>query len=907
MPDDVRMSIGGDNNGAVLIGDHNIFQYTEQRTIVTEREGGPVPVRKREHPDPRWLPESTGTLIGRDHELARIRGWLAERGAPVLVYGPPGIGKSAVLTRIARDALDAGEDVVYLSGARMETEDIVQELFEACYDSPRYLPPPKRLRALMGKVRALVVIDGYEGSAESLEHLLDATPGATLLLSSTRRLLGAEGHVLPLAGLAEPDAIALTTAEATPDRAGTSATSDADPGSTGASEVAPGRTGVLSEEERAAVRELCRAANGHPRTLLQAAVLMRTSGVQAVAADPDTAARALVASLDGDRSATVRALAALPGVPVPAPALAALAGLPSPGEAESALAELRRLRLAERAGPGHVLAGGTPVPRGRHEAAGYATRLAAWLRTAPRADVTAGAAVVVAVLRAAVSEEAYDPARALARAAAPLLGRSLRWGAWGQVLALGLTAAANAGADDDAAYFESEEKARKRALGLLLGLGGGGAGAAGAVTLLGKGGSVFGSLFSGPTVAVAVATTVAVTAAAVIGVRLASPSSAADPSTVVVTPAAAGPQLSSTTRPPVGTVQRPDTGQPPVQDPAQNPVQDPGRNPVQDPGRNPVQDPGRDTTHDQGRNQDQGRGRDPVTPRPGTPRLALTDTEIETGGSTGARATGFEAGERITFSWAGRGSGGELGVRTADDKGVAVLPDAVPAGIAAGQYTITAQGASADRRADAALTVRERPAPHVTFVRAPSSVQAEAAIEVVAEGFDAGESVRLTVGDATVATATADGSGRVTLRGDAPANPAQYRLTVTGRAADRSAYKELTVTPKPPPDLSGRWGGYLDLRDVGGGSYEGTRHGPDWVEPNSGCTYPSGGVEVHLSGQAPTYQGEVRWIYGTNGENCDFEWGAATFTLGADGNTLTVRSEDPRDPGHWKSATLRRN
>ncbi|AQZ61728.1 unnamed protein product [[Actinomadura] parvosata subsp. kistnae] len=966
MPDDVRMSIGGDNNGAVLIGDHNIFQYTEQRTIVTEREGGPVPVRKREHPDPRWLPESTGTLIGRDHELARIRGWLAERGAPVLVYGPPGIGKSAVLTRIALDALDAGEDVVYLSGARMETEDIVQELFEACYDSPGYLPPPKRLRTLMGKVRALVVIDGYEGSAESLEHLLDATPGATLLLSSTRRLLGAEGHVLPLAGLAEPDAIALTIAEATPDRAGTLATTDADPrrpgtmptsetdlgragtmptpgtdlgragtmptpqaapdragtaeaasdladallmpethpGGTGASEVGPGPIDVLSEEERAAIRELCRAANGHPRTLLQAAVLMRTSGVRAVAADPDTAARALVASLDGDRSAAARALAALPGVPVPAPALAALAGLPSPGEAESALVELRRLRLAERAGPGHVLAGGTPVPRGRHEAAGYATRLGAWLRTAPRADVTAGAAVVVAVLRAAVSEEAYDPARALARAAAPLLGRSLRWGAWGQVLALGLTAASNAGADDDAAYFESEEKARKRALGLLLGLGGGGAGAAGAVTLLGKGGSVFGSLFSGPTVAVAVATTVAVTAAAVIGVRLASPSSAADPSTVVVTPAAAGPQLSSTTRPPVGAL-RPDTGQPPVQNPAQNP----GWNPVQDPGRNPVQDPGRDTARDQGRNQDQnqGRGRDPVTPRPGTPRLALTDTEIETGGSTGARATGFEAGERITFSWAGRGSGGELGVRTADGQGVAVLPDAVPAGIAAGQYTITAQGASADRRADAALTVRERPAPHVTFVRAPSSVQAEAAIEVVAEGFDAGESVRLTVGDATVATATADGSGRVTLRGDAPANPAQYRLTVTGRAADRSAYKELTVTPKPPPDLSGRWGGYLDFRDVGGGSYEGTRHGPDWVEPNSGCTYPSGGPEVHLSGQAPTYQGEIRWIYGTNGENCDFEWGAATFTLGADGNTLTVRSEDPRDPGHWRSATLRRN
>ncbi|MEV0385858.1 ATP-binding protein, partial [Nonomuraea sp. NPDC050643] len=359
----VQVSIGGDNNGPVLVGDNITVQYTEERTILGEREGGPIPVRKREHPDPRWLPPSAGDLVGRDRDLARIRGRLAERSAPVLVHGPPGIGKSAVLSRIARDEADAGEDVVYLSAAGLETEDIVQELFEACYDSPGHLPSPKRLRQLMGRVRALVVIDGYEGSAESLERLLDATPGIGLLLSSTRRLLGAEGYVLPLGGLAEADAITLTMAEA--------AGSAADP------------AGTMTDEEAAAVRELCRAANGHPRTLLQAAALMRASGVLSVAADPDTAARALVASLDGDASAAARALAALPGVPVSAPVLAALAALPSPVEADAALAGLRRLRLAEPTGPGHILSAGTSVPQGRQEAAGYATRLTAWVRAAP--------------------------------------------------------------------------------------------------------------------------------------------------------------------------------------------------------------------------------------------------------------------------------------------------------------------------------------------------------------------------------------------------------------------------------------------------------------------------------------------------------------------------------------------
>ncbi|MET7999943.1 AAA family ATPase [Nonomuraea glycinis] len=587
----IQVSVGGDNNGALFIGDNTTITYIEERTVLAEREGGPIPVRRRERPDPRRLPQSTGNLVGRDLDLARIRGRLAERGAPVLVYGPPGIGKSAVLSRIAREAADAGEDVVYLSAAGLESEDIVQELFEACYDSPGYLPPPKRLRQLMGKVRALVVIDGYEGSAESLEKLLDAIPGVGLLLSSTRRLLGGEAHVLSLSGLAEADAIALTTAEA----AGTAS----DP------------AGTVTGQEAAAIGELCRAANGHPRTLLQTAALMRASGVLSVAADPDTAARALVASLDGDASAAARALAAFPGVPVSVPALTALAALPSTDAADAALAKLRRLRLAESAGPAHTLSNGTSVPRGRQDVAGYATRLAVWVRAAARAEVAASAAVVVAVLREAVRAEAHDPARALARAAAPLLGHSLRWGAWGQVLALGLTAARNAGADDDVAYFEDEEKARKRALGLLLGLGGGGIGAAGALASLGKGGSVF----SAQTMAIAVATTVAVTAVAVIGVRLTGPVTAEPPATVI-TPLVAQPQPSVTGRPPT------DTFRPNQFDPGPETTRDQGPGTTRDQGPGTTQDQGPGTTRDQGPGTPQDPGRDPVTtPRPTIPRL----------------------------------------------------------------------------------------------------------------------------------------------------------------------------------------------------------------------------------------------------------------------------------------------
>jgi hypothetical protein len=398
----------------------------------------------------------------------------------------------------------------------------------------------------------------------------------------------------------------------------------------------------------------------------------------------------------------------------------------------------------------------------------------------------------------------------------------------------------------------------------------------------------------------AVATTVAVTATAIIGVRLADPG-AAEPQATVITPIAAQPQLPVTGHPPTGSVRLNQFG------PGQRTTRDQGQGPTPDRGQDTTRDQGQGSTRDRGQDTTRDQGRDPVTPRPRVPRLILSDESIQTGGSVDARATGFETGERVTFSWTGPGGSGELGGRTADARGVAVLSDAAPAGIAAGQYTITAQGKSPDRRAGATLSVRERPAPRIRLARVPSSVVAEAAFEVVATGFDAGETVRLTLGNTSVATAVAGGSGEVTLRGDAPATPGTYPLTVTGRADDRSARAELTVTPKPPPDLSGRWGGYLDFQDLGGGYYEGTRYGSDWVEPNSGCTYPMGSAEVHLSGQRPTYTGEIRWIYGSNGQNCAFEWGAATFTLSEDGDTLEVRSEDPRNPGQRMSQTLRRN
>lgn len=63
----------------------------------------------------------------------------------------------------------------------------------------------------------------------------------------------------------------------------------------------------------------------------------------------------------------------------------------------------------------------------------------------------------------------HTAAIGLARSVAPALCRTLRWGAWRQVLALGRAATEAAGAAGDLVYFERAEAERKRALGAAAG------------------------------------------------------------------------------------------------------------------------------------------------------------------------------------------------------------------------------------------------------------------------------------------------------------------------------------------------------------------------------------------------------------------------------------------------------
>ncbi|TDD80421.1 hypothetical protein E1298_25905, partial [Actinomadura rubrisoli] len=284
-------------DGQVVVGDFNCVINAAQGSTVSVRQGGPPTVARREVPEGHPLPKAGVRLLGRDEEAARIAGWLAE-DLPVEIHGVPGVGKSSLLRELATDRIARGRHVVYLSAAGLPVEDVLQELFVACYEGEGYQPTPARLRQLMGKVRALFLIDDFVGSAEGLDRLLDATPGGDLVIATGRPCLGGRGRSLELTGLAEGPAMALIEAEL-------------------------GRAPAEGAEREAAL-ELCRATSGHPRALRQAVDASRDGA--AFEPDPATVTRALVAGLDAPSRTAMAIMSALGDAPLSPAMLDVLAG-----------------------------------------------------------------------------------------------------------------------------------------------------------------------------------------------------------------------------------------------------------------------------------------------------------------------------------------------------------------------------------------------------------------------------------------------------------------------------------------------------------------------------------------------------------------------------------------------------
>ncbi|PSL56224.1 sigma-70-like protein [Saccharothrix carnea] len=394
------VSVGGSLSGVVVIGDHNVVCDHAGTTVSPTTPPAP----RRTTPPRSLLWGQREAPVGRDAELRAVHAELDAR-RHVQLHGPAGYGKSLLLRHISRQRA-ARDHVICLSESGKHVDDLLQDLFEACYEAAEdYRPTPARLRRFLEPIRAVLVLDHLSDRPEDIERVLDAASGCTVLSAVRERTLWSAGRAVALGDLSPEASLALVHR-------------------------------VLGRPPTAAELRQVRAARGSPPALLRLAAT----------------------TTDERHRRVIRVLALLGGVGCSVALLALLAGIAS-AEAAPVLADLERVGLVTVDGGGVHLA--TPAAEVA-SASSAATTLADWLWSGPaRSEVVEAAPVIVAVLTAAgPTAEALE----LARVAAPALLRSLRLGAWGEVLVLGAEAARVLGESRELAYFERELQVRDRLL-----------------------------------------------------------------------------------------------------------------------------------------------------------------------------------------------------------------------------------------------------------------------------------------------------------------------------------------------------------------------------------------------------------------------------------------------------------
>ncbi|RAY12814.1 hypothetical protein DPM19_22610 [Actinomadura craniellae] len=427
------MWVGGDVHGPVVVGDRNIT-VTGDRSVVTVVEAGRRP-EPRLRGDATLLPRRPEGMFGRTQQLG-VLAEVVSRGGSVQVHGEAGVGKSTLLREAAHTLSGQGRTVVYVPTTGRDAEDVLQEVFEACYDTGGYRPGRTELRRLLAAVEVCLLVDDLEFPAGELELVMNTVAAATVVFTAREPSPWSEGQAFQLAGFARDDAFAL---------------------------LERGLNRPLYARELPAAQALWEATRGVPLRLVRAAALAGRPGGTGELPKPaelDSLLPAIVETLDpAERDvAAVLALAGANGVD--GRALVALV----PDGLAAACRRLAAFGVSVPTERGHRLAPDTgpeladalrPAPA---ELAALADRLRAWFAEPDRepADITEHAGLVAGLADALVAADRARDAVALTRAAAPRAALALRMAAWGRILDRGKAAAERAGDRRGLAYFTHE-------------------------------------------------------------------------------------------------------------------------------------------------------------------------------------------------------------------------------------------------------------------------------------------------------------------------------------------------------------------------------------------------------------------------------------------------------------------
>jgi hypothetical protein len=449
------VAVGGDVIGSVIVTGDNanvkLILGSEHGALLEQLIRAERPTRRLRAVPLRNLPEQPADAVDRDAEVRAIVDSAGGSQGAINVYGEEGIGKTYALLRAlnAEDSPIAAKSVyVYAAG---HLEDVLQSVFEAFYECiPPSKSPAAELRRDLGEVSALVLLDSVDLPRDAAQQLFMALRRCGVVVVSRERVVW-QGPSLSIGGL-EPQ-FALTVVENELGRA-------------------------LAFPERGSAERLCAALRGHPLRIREAVAAARpdrrslvdiaTTATAEIA--PQAPERTELGDAPGDERRLLAALALFDGNSIGHEHLRALVDSPDFDNLIKRALESRAIRANS---PRYRL-GVTTAQAARSvdlsaagdQALAYFVAWAHATRGQPELELTEGPAVL-ALLHWAVENGRLKWAVELGREIDSAFAIGRRFGAWGELLELVLSAGRGCGDRGAEAWALHQLGTRAVALGQL--------------------------------------------------------------------------------------------------------------------------------------------------------------------------------------------------------------------------------------------------------------------------------------------------------------------------------------------------------------------------------------------------------------------------------------------------------